>query len=777
MRKWTKTAGVLFMAASAVYSDQAALAAAAKPANKGVGAKAAAPKKARVARPPSANVAPATDVALVEPTAGTEGTTGTAGTASTQPADEAPTTAPADATVADPFAAPAAGEGQSVTSSEVNISDAGTVEIHVNDANLVEVLRMLSLQAQKNIVASKDVRGTVTANLYDVTVREALDAILKANGYGYREKGNFIYVYTQKELQEIEKQERQPVTEVFRLHYTPAANAVTMIKPVLSADGQVSFTTPAKSGVDSGNDNDLGGDSHATEDILVVSDYPDRIEQVRRILREVDKRPQQVLVEAVIMRATLKEDNELGIDFTVLGGVDFNNLVGLSDAGGGGGGGGGGSSSLGSGVNQALNGTILDNPNAGPVVDGKGYGAGRVGGSGLKVGVVTNNVSLFVSALEGVTDTVVMANPKVLVLNKQKGEVHVGARLGYQTTVSTEVLAAQDIKFLEIGTRLIFRPYIGDNGYIRLEVKPEDSSGVVNDKGLPSEFVTEVTTNVMVKDGRTIVIGGLFRESSDTSRSGVPVLQNLPGVGPLFRRQKDATVREEVIILLTPHIVKDEEQYFDESDKALAHGEQMRVGVRKGMMPWGRERLAETAFEHALAEMNKANPDRQKALWHLDSAINLNPKFAEAIEMKQQITGEVVTAVDNSSIRHFVRRQVMAERQGGATVTPPADDRGTRGPAAPEETPTATDFPAEEPAATEVAEVTPEGPTTAPADEATDVVATTTEVTEVMEAEATAEPTTQPGDGQEPAETETAGTDTTEVVNEVPFEAPGDNSK
>src|SRR5207247_4378378 len=125
-------------------------------------------------------------------------------------------------------------------SSEVSVSDVGTVEIHVNDANLVEVLRMLSLQSQKNIIASKDVRGTITANLYDVTVREALDAILHANGYAYREKGNFIYVYTAKEMAEQEKADRKATTEVFRLFYTPAANAVTMIKPVLSTEAQVS---------------------------------------------------------------------------------------------------------------------------------------------------------------------------------------------------------------------------------------------------------------------------------------------------------------------------------------------------------------------------------------------------------------------------------------------------------------------------------------------------------------------------------------------------------
>src|SRR5437764_12576833 len=98
--------------------------------------------------------------------------------------------------------------------------------------------------------------------------------------------------------------------------------------------------------------------------------------------------------------------------------------------------------------------------------------------------------------------------------------------------------------------------------------------------------------------------------------------------------------------------------------------EEMRVGVRKGMMPWGRERLAETAYDAALAELKKPNPNNQKVLWHLDCATNLNPKFIEAIELKQKITGKEVTSVDTSSIRGFVRDMVMQDRDGAA-VPPP----------------------------------------------------------------------------------------------------------
>src|SRR5690606_34789944 len=188
---------------------------------------------------------------------------------------------------------------------------------------------------------------------------------------------------------------------------------------------------------------------------------------------------------------------------------------------------------------------------------------------GLRLGFVNSDIAVFISALESITDTTVLANPKVLALNKQKGEVIVGRKDGYLTTTVTESAAVQTVEFLDTGTRLIFRPFIGDDGYIRMEIHPEDSSGGLSDANLPFKITTEVTSNVMVKDGQTIVIGGLFREESTTSKGQVPFLGNLPLAGPLFRRQRDRSVREEVIILLTPHIVKNDAAYADISQEAM----------------------------------------------------------------------------------------------------------------------------------------------------------------------------------------------------------------
>ena len=664
MSKRSRTAGLLFLAASSVYAIQAL---AAKPSS--------AVSQPPAPTPATARSTPAGDAAWATASAAPAENRGTNVKVLEAPPLE-PSTSPGKptgpatakpaagaATANDPFAnstetrpADDGSQGTSVTADMVSVNDAGTVEIHVNDAALVEVLRMLSLQSQKNIVASKEVGGKVTANLYGVTVREALDAILHANGFAYREKGNFIYVYTAKEIQELEKANRVTTTEVFRLFYTPGANAVNMIKPVLSDAAQVSFSTQAVAGITTGS-SDVGGNSHAIEDVVVVTDYPENLERVRKIIKEVDRRPQQILIEATILRAALSEDNALGVDFNVVAGVNLAQIV--TNAGG-----------------QILGGNFGgENP------DATARGAGGIGtgnsftngvNGGLKVGFVSDNISVVLAALEGVTDTTVLANPKVLALNKQKGEVIVGRKDGYLTTTVTESSTVQTVEFLDTGTRLIFRPFIGDDGYIRMEIHPEDSSGGLTADNLPFKITTEVTSNIMVKDGHTVVIGGLFREASDSSKSQVPGLGNLPIAGALFRNQRDRTVREEIIILLTPHIIKDEVAFSNASEAELNELDKLRVGVRRGMMPWGRERLAEAAYEKAVAEMAKEYPDKEKALFHLNCATNLNPKFREAINLRESISGKQLSASDNSSVRSFVRRQVIADRDRPAPERLPA---------------------------------------------------------------------------------------------------------
>jgi type IV pilus secretin PilQ/predicted competence protein len=565
----------------------------------------------------------------------------------------------------------AAGASSQSSPAKVAISPSGTFSIQINgDVSVVQILRMIGNQAQLSIIPSKEVRGTVPAmDLYNVTVPEALDAILQSNGMAWRQRGNLIYVYTQKELQDQEKAARKQTTRTFTLHYIPAAEALELVKPVLSAEAVTAKTRDAASGIDNGGDTSsgtatsgltsTGGDTESGVDMVVLTDYPENLKRAADIIQQVDRRPQQILVEATILEADLTENNAMGIDFSLMGGLNFDTILGNNTT-----------------VGTALSGNILNaaGNGSGPGTPannvGQGYAGfttgnfdtnvGNNGQGGLQIGIVRNNLGVFISALESVADTTVLANPKVLVLNKQAGEVQVGQQLGYQTTTVTQTTSTQTVQFLNTGTILSFRPYIGDDGFVRMEIHPENSTGNVTNN-LPDKNTTEVTSNVMVKDGNTIVIGGLFQDSTTSSRNQVPILGNIPIVGALFRSKQDQTRRQEIIILLTPHIIKDDAAYSKSSEAEAKEAEKMRVGVRKGMMWFGRERLAESAYENAEAELARTHPNMDLVLWHLNCAINLNPRFIEAIDLKQKITGREVTDVDNSAIRPFVREQIMAE--------------------------------------------------------------------------------------------------------------------
>jgi len=548
--------------------------------------------------------------------------------------------------------ASAAGEGQT----NLAVSGRG-MELHVPGTDIRQILKLLNTSRKVNIVATKEVVGSVTVDLYDVTFEEALDAVLKSVDCGYIRKGNFIYVYTQKQLEEIRKAGRPLAVRVFKLSYITATDAKTLIGPALSADGSISISPPAEVGIKT-SDEETGGNTLAGEDVIVVCDYAENLEKVATILREVDVRPPQVLIEATILRATLDENNVLGIDFNVLAGLDWRTL---------------GTSST--GLTNVSPGDLptgeFDNANA---VFRTDLNAG-IDPGGLTIGVITNQAAFFVRALEKVTDVAVLANPKLLVVNKQRGEVLVGNRDGYLTTTLTTTEATQTVEFLETGTKLVVRPYVAGDGYIRLEVHPEDSTGGVTADQLPYEQTTECTSNVMVKDGHTIVIGGLFREHTSNGRTQLPYLGNVPVVGNLFRRRSEETKREEVIILITPHVIKhpiDEvvsEQYKDQVER-------IRLGLRQELMWFGRDRLAQAHMRWARQHLGRG--DRDKALWDVTLALSLEPRMQEAIRLKEQLTNEAIWAHEArySSVAHLIQRMIMQELgEPAEKAVPPAKPR------------------------------------------------------------------------------------------------------
>jgi type IV pilus assembly protein PilQ len=505
---------------------------------------------------------------------------------------------------------------------------------------------MLSLQSRRNIVASSSVKGAVTANLYNVTFEEALTAILDSNDCGWRENGQFIYVYTNAELTEMAMAAKPVTTRIFRLHYARAEDIQVLVQGALSEIGAIAVTPAAERGI-APNTEEAGGNALATGDCLVVTDVPERIAAIATLISDLDVRPQQVLIEATIMRADLNEDNDIGIDFALVGGVDFQNLSSESTA----------------ITNISIGDLPADDFQKSTFTTQTDF-AGNVPDGGLTFGLIKDSIAVFLRALEQVTDVTVMANPKILTLNKHRGEMIVGRRDGYLTTTVTETAAVQNVEFLETGTRLIFRPYIGADGYIRMEVHPEDSTGGITAANLPFEQTTEVTTNILVKDGHTILIGGLFREVTSATRSQVPLLGNIPVAGTLVRNTSDTTTREEIIILLTVHIVKDDNAYAEAGAELAEDVERYRVGMRQGLQWFGRERLSQAHYHWALEHLDAGNTE--KALWDLNLAINNNPKMLPAIKLKEKLEGKRQYSNEGSSVRDFLIKEIMRE-QGAVT--------------------------------------------------------------------------------------------------------------
>ncbi len=479
------------------------------------------------------------------------------------------------------------------------------------DTTIRQGLSLLAAVCKKNIVPASGIDGPVAiSRLYNVTFEKALQAVL-GNNYKYEIDGEFVRVYTAEDYKKKMDDPTRMAYKVITLHYITAQEALKLIQPVLSGNSsaKVGQSTAAQKSI-SGGEGSLsssgGGDDLALNDTLVIYDYPENVKRVEEVIRELDVRPKQVLIEATILAARLNEDMEFGIDWNLLSGLSVTSDVIVSGAG---------------------VGTPIQTDGFGPLP----------GSMGLTVGLAAGNVRAVMTALETITDTTLMANPKILAVNKQEGIVYIGRKIGYiSQTSQNQTSTTQAVSFLETGTRLAFRPYIGDDGYIRMDIYPKDSDGVLKENQIPDETSTELRTNVVVKDGQTVVIGGLFRDSIVTSKNQVPVLGDLPFVGVLFRGKVDRTSREEVIIILTPHIVTEASQTHP--DKRIQDIELKREAAKSGLESIDSARIAEEAY--AKAAKWYLEGDTGKALFHLKIALLARPTYLEALRLRERIIAE-----------------------------------------------------------------------------------------------------------------------------------------
>lgn len=535
----------------------------------------------------------------------------------------------------------------------VDVNRFGTVDLTVRGEDLSEVLRMLGDGAGKNIVFGSEVAGTVTTSLRDVTLEQALSAILKVNGYGHVEEGNFIYVYPLETISEMAAAAKLTVEKVISLYYLQGAEAAKLAEPLLSTVGQVISLGDVEEGYDP--DTQSGGiDSYAFAAKLIVYDYPERIERIEALIAELDIPPKQVLVEGTILAAAVGEDNAFGIDMSfIVNPMDHINHLNPITL-----------------VDDLLKPAVFTPGNQSHTTAGQSTVGQVSGAAGFKLGLIQDNFSFFLRALDEVTDTTIIARPKVLCLNRQKAEILVGERVGYLTTTQTDTTTTQTVEFLDTGTHLVFRPYISPNDMIRMELYPRLSSATVTPVTtptgqaitIPSENTTEVFTNVRVRDGETIVLGGLFQESTSITRRNVPLLGDIPIAGNAFKGQDDTLSREEVIFLLTPTVVKDD-RLADMGEDSLKIMDTIRVGARTGLLPWSREQVTANYNRDALKAFRDGELDL--AMYYADSSLRHNAHQPELRQLRESLTGEADTYWERHLSRRIMDREMLQGPQPG----------------------------------------------------------------------------------------------------------------
>ncbi len=466
-------------------------------------------------------------------------------------------------------------------------SDRPPAKLHLDDADVRKVLEMLSREHGLNVLVSPNVTGRVTADLSNLTLGEMLNAILKSCDLAARNENGVIYVYTPEEMKERNgrNEDDKVAIRVYRMNYVRSTDVQKILKPFLSPEGKMTATPASQVGVRpinpisgqsasggggssssgggggggggggsaGGGGNQVsvsGGDALATQEAVLIEDRESILRKTDQIIQQLDVQPPQVLIEAVILYVTHNHSSELGVNFGVINGSG--EVLGVV--------GNGAAINAASGFSPAsviANG-LLNTPAS---TGGSGGGSSSSGGTGFgadtpgfKFGNSSKNITSFITALETVGNVEVLATPKLLVLNKQLAELQLGDRLGYSTLSQSIVSTTQQISFMNVGTLLRVRPFISTDGMVRMEVHPERSTGAIVNS-IPQASTAEVTTNVLVPDGATLVIGGLMDHQTEIDQTGIPGLDRIPILGALFRDRTRTTTKKELVVLLTTHIM------------------------------------------------------------------------------------------------------------------------------------------------------------------------------------------------------------------------------
>lgn len=412
----------------------------------------------------------------------------------------------------------------------------GNISLDFKEADINTVLRVLSLKSKVNIVTGPEVQGTVTIRLDDVPWEKALEVVLRTYNYVFERDGNIIRVTTR------EKMAQEPVlTQTYILNYTRAVEIQDSVKDMLSERGRVRVAERTNT--------------------IVVTDIPTNLYKIHEVIKKLDRRTPQAYIDSKIIKTDMSTAENMGIAWTPTA-----SLTGSSRP----------STFPFAKMNQEDAPQFLRQfmtPSA-DVEDVRSFPAPTTTTATATYTYGTLNFSTFqatLNFLKSRSNTKIVSNPRIVVLNNQAAKVQVGEQIPlpkYERNETTGSVEITGFKYRDVGVILNVTPHINSQEEILVELFPEVSTKSTEEQDfgdfqMPIFTVTQAQTQVLIRSGETIAIGGLLTDNSQLGESKLPYLSDLPVVGKIFRskrQESDENSKAETLFFITVTMVDTEGQ-------------------------------------------------------------------------------------------------------------------------------------------------------------------------------------------------------------------------
>lgn len=423
------------------------------------------------------------------------------------------------------------------------------VSINYQNGDVRALLKLMAEELGLNAVISDTVTGTTTLVLKDVPADQVIDIIFQQKGLDMRKKGNIMMIAPRDELATREKldfESRQQISELepiqheqFALNYQKAGDVAKLLAGVGGVGGTPGGTSQrllSKRG---------NAIADAQSNILFVNDIPSKLEEIRKFIKAIDTGSRQVMIEARVVEAQDTFNRDLGVRLNFLSTT-------RSQLGGSGVYAGGGTySPSGQVTNQTIGVNLPSFSNVGGTLAFALFNAS-----------LTRILNLELAALESDGLGKIVSSPRVITANNVKAKIQDGTEIPYVTTATGGGVATQNVSFKTAALSLEATPQITPEGTVRmlLVVKKEEPDWTRAVLGNPPIKTATVETNVVVENGGTVVIGGVYITKKENVTEKVPLLGDIPFFGYLFKYQNDTGQRRELLFFITPRIISDKLQ-------------------------------------------------------------------------------------------------------------------------------------------------------------------------------------------------------------------------